>query len=287
MNKTASVVCILILLLLGSLRLSSATTANPLIEERYDSPPKIIINSPENGTYVNSVLLNVTVTKSENWLDTSISFSYEPDGGLSQRLVTVSFYVDGKGYGSVSPNSDLSSPFSYSLQLENLSDGSHILLVRADSTGVVRDWISDTVYEVSGESATAAAHFTLDSPPEVSFLSAEKAYTTPEFPLNFMVNEPVAKISYVLDWQKNLTISGNITLSGLTFGTHIVTVYAWDTAGGVGVSETITFTITEPFSIPVIIAVVILVAIGTIALIVAVCAGLLVYYRKSRRGKTQ
>jgi hypothetical protein len=43
----------------------------------------------------------------------------------------------------------------------------------------------------------------------------------------------------------------------------------------------------EPVSTPLIAAVVILVAIGTIALIVVVCAGLLIYYRKSRRGKTQ
>jgi hypothetical protein len=286
MNKTATAI-ILILLSTSIFQLSSLATANPLIEERYDSPPKIIINSPENGTYVNSVLLNVIVTKSENWLDTPISFSYEPDGGLSQRLVTVSFYVDGKVYGSVSPNSDLSSPFSYSLQLENLSDGSHILLVRADSTGVVRDWISDTVYEVPAESATAAANFTLDSPPEVSFLSTAKAYTTPEFPLIFTVNEHVAKISYVLDGQENVTIYGNTTLTRSTFGTHNVTVYAWDIVGNAGTSETITFTIAEPFSIPMTIAIVVLVAIGTIALIVAICSGLLVYYKKSRKGKTQ
>jgi nitrous oxidase accessory protein NosD len=43
----------------------------------------------------------------------------------------------------------------------------------------------------------------------------------------------------------------------------------------------------EPFSIPITITVVIMVAIGTIASIVAVCAGLLVYYMKSRKRKTQ
>ena len=276
MKKTALVVSILILLSTGILQLLGLATANPLIQERYDSPPKIIINSPKNGTYVNSVLLNVTVTKSDNWLDTPISFSYEPDGGLSQRLVTVSFYVDGKVYGSVSPNSDLSSPFSYSLQLENLTDGSHILLVRADSTGVVRDWISDTVYEVPAESATAAAHFTLDSPPEVSFLSTAKTYTTPEFPLNFTVNEPVAKISYALDGQENVTISGNTTLTGLAFGAHNVIVYAWDTGGNAGASEAITFTIAEPFPSALIIG-------SAISVVSVVGVGLLVYLKKRRK----
>jgi Periplasmic copper-binding protein (NosD) len=43
----------------------------------------------------------------------------------------------------------------------------------------------------------------------------------------------------------------------------------------------------EPISPALMAAVIILGAIGTIALIVVVCAGLLVYYRKSRKGKTQ
>ena len=55
----------------------------------------------------------------------------------------------------------------------------------------------------------------------------------------------------------------------------------------IGMPEWANSTQPEPFSIPLTIAAVILVAIGTIALIVVVCAGLLVYYRKSRRGKTQ
>lgn len=43
----------------------------------------------------------------------------------------------------------------------------------------------------------------------------------------------------------------------------------------------------EPISTALVIAIVVLVAIGTVALIVVLCAGLLVYYKKSRRGKTR
>jgi hypothetical protein len=274
MKKTAIVGSSLTLLLLGILPLSSLAVANPLIEERYDSPPTVSIHSPKNDTDVNSVLLNITVTKPEDWLDTPISFSYEPGSGLSQKLVTVSFYVDGKVYGSADANSNLSSPFDYSLQLENLTDGSHILLVRADSTGVVRNWISSTVYEVPVESSAATVHFTLDSaPPEVTFLSTAKAYTTPEFPLDFTVNEPLSKISYVLDGQENVTISGNTTLTGLTFGAHNVTVYTWDTAGNAGTSETITFTIAEPVPTTLL--------IGSVVAVAAVAGlGLLVYLKR-------
>ena len=244
---TAAFISVLLFSAIAGTQFISLATANPLIEERYESPPIVSIHSPANGAYVNSVLLNFTVTKSRDWLSTPTSFSYEPGSGLSQKLVSVSFHIDGKFYGAVVANSNLSSPFNYSLYLTNLTDGSHTLVVRADSTGVVRNWVSSTVYNVPIDSSIATAHFTLDStPPNVSFLSTEKAYTTSEFPLNFTLNESVSKISYVLDGQASVTVVGNTTLTGLTCGAHNVTVYAWDTVGNAGASETVFFTITEP-----------------------------------------
>jgi hypothetical protein len=251
----------------------SLATADPLIEERYDSPPIVSIHSPANGAYVSSVLLNFTVTKPEDWLSTPISFSYS--GGLSQKLVSVYFYIDGNFYGSVTPNSNLSSPFSYSLFLTNLTDGSHTLVVRADSTGVVRNWISSTVYSIPIDSMIATADFTLDStPPKVTFLSAEKEYTISEFPLNFTLNESVCEISYVLDGQDNVTISGNTTLTGLSMGEHNVTIYATDEAGNLGASEAIHFTIEEPFPTTLVIA--------SVLTVFVVGIGLLVYFKKRK-----
>ena len=252
-------------------------TADPLIEERYESPPIVSIHSPANGADVSSVLLNFTVTKSVDWLSTPISFSYS--GGLSQKLFSVYFYIDGNFYGSVAPNSNLLSPFSYSLLLTNLTDGSHTLVVRADSTGVVRNWISSTVYSVPIDSVFATANFTLDStPPNVSFLSVDTAYTTSEFSLDFTLNESVCEISYVLDGQESVKVSGNTTLANLAYGEHNVTVYATDNVGNIG-SETITFTIEEPEPEPFpsthVIASIITAAI--------VGVGLLVYFKKRKR----
>ena len=251
-------------------------TADPLIEERYESPPIVSIHSPANGADVSSVLLNFTVTKPVDWLSTPISFSYS--GGLSQKLFSVYFYIDGNFCGSVTPNSNLLSPFSYSLLLTNLTDGSHTLVVRADSTGVVRNWISSTVYSVPIDSVFATANFTLDSaPPNVSFSSVDKTYTMSEFPLDFTLNESVCEISYVLDGQESVTVSGNTTLANLAFGEHNVTVYATDNVGNIG-SETITFTIAEPepepFPTTLVIAVVITMVVGV---------GLLVYFKKRKR----
>ena len=279
MRKTvpaAAFISALLFSAVAGIQLVGLAAADPLIEERYESPPIVSIHSPANGAYVNSVLLNFTVTKSGDWLSTPISFSYA--GGLSQKLVSVSFHIDGKFYGSVAPNSNLSSPFNYSLYLANLTDGSHTLVVRADSTGVVRNWISSTVYSVPIDSVFATVHFTLDpTPPNVSFLCAEKAYTTSEFPLNFTVNESVCKISYVLDGQENVTVAGNTTLANLPNGEHNVTVYATDNVGNIG-SETITFTIAEPEPEPFPTTI----FIAPIASVAVIGVGLLVYFKKRK-----
>jgi len=48
-------------------------------------------------------------------------------------------------------------------------------------------------------------------------------------------------MSHNLDGQKNITVTDNITLSGLTSTQHNITVYAKDNYKNVGSSETITF----------------------------------------------
>jgi hypothetical protein len=282
MKKTIwafAIISIILFSAVAGIQFVGLAAANPLIEERYESPPIVSINSPAKGAYVNNVLLNITVTKPGDWLSTPISFSYEPGSGLSQKLVSVSFHLDGKFYGSVVANSNLVSPFQYSLYLTDIADGSHTLVVRADSTGVVRNWISSTVYSVPVDSSIATVHFTLDStPPNVSFLSTETAYATSDFPLNFTVNEPVSEISYVLDGQENVTVTGNTTLTGLSYGTHNLTVYTTDAYGNTGASEPIYFTITEPKPEPFPTTLV----IAPTASVAFVGVGLLFYFKKRR-----
>jgi len=65
-------------------------------------------------------------------------------------------------------------------------------------------------------------------------------------PVTSNVDEPTTWIGYSLDGQANVTIDGNVTLSGpvtgLNDGPHNITVYATDTAGIEGKSETFSFT---------------------------------------------
>ena len=74
---------------------------------------------------------------------------------------------------------------------------------------------------------------------------------------------------------ENVTIDVNTTLSGLNCGEHSLTVYAWDTAGNIGTSETLYFTIAEPLPV-------VPVAAASAASVAVLSVGLLVYFKKRK-----
>jgi hypothetical protein len=128
-------------------------------------------------------------------------------------------------------------------------------------------------------------YFSVDTPPRISVLSSENAtYETTDILLNFTINQPASHITYSLDGEKNVTVAEhakNITLNGLTNGLHNVTIYAWDSTGNSGTSETVNFTIAEepaPEPFP---TAIVATASGTSAAVVSV--GILVYFRKRKR----
>jgi hypothetical protein len=80
------------------------------------------------------------------------------------------------------------------------------------------------------------------TPPAISILSPEnKTFAINHVPLIFTINESASWICYSLDGQPNVTITQNITLTGLLDGTHKVIVYANDTFGNMGTSEMVYF----------------------------------------------
>jgi N-acetylneuraminic acid mutarotase len=114
--------------------------------------------------------------------------------------------------------------------------------------------------------------------PEIVVASPEnKTYYTVDVALNFTVNEPVSFMRYELDGETAVEVSGNTTLSGLSYGAHNLTVYAVDVAGNTGASETICFTIAkEPEPFPTLL---VASASGVAITGAAVCV---YYYRKKR-----
>ena len=118
-------------------------------------------------------------------------------------------------------------------------------------------------------------------PPVVSVLSlediGEQAFGNVS--LIFGVNRSVDWMGYSLDNQANVTIEGNVTLSGLSSGWHNITVFAKDEYGNVGTSETTPFTVAAaPVSRPPINAIA---TVGVIVVTaVVVCVGLVLFLRK-------
>ena len=119
--------------------------------------------------------------------------------------------------------------------------------------------------------------------PQISLVSPlNQIYNDSSISITFTVNKNITSASYSLDGQQNVTITGNTTITGLPSGLHNVTVYANDTFGNIGVSQTINFSIaipkTESFPTATVAAV-------SCAIVVVVIAVLLFYFRRRRRVK--
>ncbi len=121
------------------------------------------------------------------------------------------------------------------------------------------------------------------TPPNISLFSPENAtYTENSLSLNFSTNEPVSWSGYSLDEGENVTINGNMTIVDLSNGSHQITVFANDTVGNTGESETISFTIavstpeTESFPF-------LSVAAVAVVIIVLVAVSLSLYNRRRRK----
>ena len=117
-------------------------------------------------------------------------------------------------------------------------------------------------------------------PPNICITSRNTAYSINNVSINFAVNEETSWMGYSLDEQTNVTITENtINLTGLTGGSHNITIYAVDIEGNMGTSETFTFTVAKEPNPPLtwMIAV-----IGATIVAVAI-ASVLVYFRKTKK----
>jgi N-acetylneuraminic acid mutarotase len=113
-------------------------------------------------------------------------------------------------------------------------------------------------------------------PPVVAVVSPEsRTYNVTSVSLVFMVNKPVVWMGYRLDGQEAVKIGGNTTITGLTSGVHNITVYAKDEFENMGNSETVWFSIPEPFPSAWIAA--------AVAILVISGAALVIYFAKARK----
>jgi hypothetical protein len=81
-------------------------------------------------------------------------------------------------------------------------------------------------------------------PPRIEVISPKNdTYAINSVPLIFTVNEETSWTGYTVDGQINATILGNTTLTSLLDGAHYVVVYANDTRGNMGASNTVYFAV--------------------------------------------
>jgi hypothetical protein len=260
-------------------------------------PSGVTIYSPLNTTYTSRYLaLNLTLYSAGNMggIDPQISMSYSIDGKYNGSVPLV---VSNPGLHVVTNAAGL-------VNLPEISVGSHcltIVLFGHNQRSLDPKYLSyvDTVYfSVSADASDIppAGWIPQDltpqdlTPPTILILSPTKNesfevtnITSFEVPLNFTVDE-ASQLSFSLDGQLNTTITGNNSLTGLPVGLHNVTVYAWDSAGNVGASKTVNFTITvrlesKPESEP---SIVLPLAASTVSIAV-VAGGVLVYWKKRKR----
>jgi hypothetical protein len=272
MKKTALAVIFILALLLSAVTqrgFIELVNANPFAYEAM-TPPVVRIYAPINETGVSTVLLNFTIAKPTYWA------SPQDIEGFYQHLDSVIIEIDGKHYDTVGGFDNLTEPYNYWTYLTNVTEGPHNLTVCAKAYGFSVEMHGLWKYYIPINSSSVA-HFILDSvSPQISISSIQnKTYFSSDLQLNFTTSEAFYNASYVLDGQ-NIGVAENSTLSNLRVGSHNLTVYAYDYAGNIGASETIFFTIAEPFPTT-------LVIVSIVAVVALVGLGLLVHLKKRRR----
>jgi hypothetical protein len=193
-----------------------------------------------------------------------IDLSDVPEGN---RWITV-YAV---GVGLIEKGSEVADPNNYTY-----NDGSIMGSIKEDP------FQSYTYYDRFEMTGYSTVSFVKDLvPPTISFQSAQNTtYTVPDVKLDFTVNEGVSQILYSLDNEGNQTIPGNSTLTGLLNGEHYVTLYVADLAGNAASPKTLFFDVNSPEPFPIV------AAAAAIISSIALCAGLLVYFKKRQRGKS-
>jgi hypothetical protein len=195
----------------------------------------IRIASPTNTTYSPRQLTVKVAFSALGGRTIEYSMAYRLDGGEN---VTMPVIVEGH-YMSFQVT------VSGSALLPKLSEGSHSVTVYSE-IDIYNFSANGVFYPKYVTVDHNTVYFTIDygQPPILRSLSLEnETYNQINVPLNFTVDEPTSWIGYSLDQQDNVTIAGNFTLIGLSDGLHQVKIYANDTVGNMGVSETINFTV--------------------------------------------
>jgi len=248
-------VSMLLALLIGTQRFAKAQTAAEIVY-----PGGVTLYSPLNETYSSQFL---TLNVSFGWgLGLQCSLNYSVDGNYEGYIPLVCLNPPGV-FNVVNPTAG-------SLQLPQLSDGTHCLTIyeaacvswgcpnppgapfKPLAPGEYAAYWTDTVYfAIDTQTAAQMPICTAEvaTPPIITdFSIRNQTYNTTNISLTFKVNHDISKAAYSLDGKNNVTIAENSNLEDLTTGTHNITFFAWNQHGTASRSRTIQFTIAKTTS---------------------------------------
>jgi hypothetical protein len=281
MNRKGKLViaftCILAGLLLASVQPVVADTIGPL---RFKDG--VTVYSPINATYNSkNMLFNYTFACG---FGMHYSLNYTLDGSITGPMP----------YSVINPQ-ELHVVYLArgQVQLPELSEGTHSLTISLQATfgeNDIRSY-SDTIYFTID---TNAPDFALDTtPPNIIIQSPQTNQTyTATVPLDLLLSEPVTQLIVYLDGNKTILPAQNTTLTGLTTGTHSLTVATVDLAGNPGYTNYVKFNVIQPTqtlqpiptpTVPEFSSWTILILLS----IVLATAGLLVYHKRKTKTVSQ
>ena len=254
-----SVPALILTLLFSALAgsLLNLAAANPGIQQTWPSniPPSPIVEVI--GIDTEKLTVAFSAQKAGPWITEWRGYpDFKPE--YPYDIVSVKVVVDGETWSQLDW-----APGPISVSLEGLSNGVHTLEVTATTEHLVDVPGALAPLSYTSWGSSGVMEFSIDNPPSmVSVLSLTNAVADgDDFQLALqVVGKSLSWVGYSLDGKENVTVSpdilvqssltsqdkvwkGNLTLVGLSGGSHSLVVYAEDIAGSVGASSPVTFTV--------------------------------------------
>jgi hypothetical protein len=224
-------IAILALALFGVFFESAAGNFKP-----YPGPEISAVSPVQNGVYnLPSIPLAVNVT----------TFRFDPTPAW-EGIAWLNYSLDGKPEVAATITSAGGTIGDWRIEvasgvLSGMQDGPHTVYVRGNTTFSKYPAIPETSFSLTIYFRVDTVHPTLKV---LSPLQGE-TYASSNVTLNFAVDEPVGWVGYTIDGGHVVTSRINTTLTGLSFRTHVLRVYANDSAGNECFSPTIAFTVKD------------------------------------------
>lgn len=203
---------------------SATSSVSVTVNNGDTTAPTVTLTAPSNGSGLAGVV-TITATAADN-----------------VGVVSVSFYCDGALVAT-----DTASPYFYNWDTTTVADGAHTLsAIGKDAAG------NSATSSVNVTVSNTATPSTVDSsPPSISIMSPSSGSTVGKAGLKVTVNAldnvGVVRVELYLDGKLAATSSSSpwscsVGSKSLSAGSHSVYCKAYDAAGNVGTSQTITVT---------------------------------------------